>query len=127
MVLSVVASKLGVSAVSARTTACIFTGSDKMPTAGGLTTSTSRRLVLAATRPTGRAPRPKSAERQDGCCPVWSSGSARGGKRSDLKPRPRHSATFVPGFYCCGVLSASAVPAARPARPKPPDFKTCSC
>jgi hypothetical protein len=71
MVLSVVASKLSVSAVSARTTDCIFTGSDKMPTAGGLTTSTSRRLVLAATRRTGREPGPKSAERQDGCCPVW--------------------------------------------------------
>lgn len=50
MVLILFGSKLRVSAVSARTTGCIFTGSDKIPMVGALTTNSTGRRVLAATR-----------------------------------------------------------------------------
>jgi hypothetical protein len=61
-------SKLRVSAVNARTTDCIFTGSDTTPAAGALSTSSSRRRVLPATsashqarRRSSHTPRPRPA------------------------------------------------------------------
>jgi hypothetical protein len=48
MLLVVFGMKLRVSAVSARTTGCIFTGSDKSPVVGGQATNADRRRVPAA-------------------------------------------------------------------------------
>jgi len=45
MMVIVVGSKLRVSAVRARTTGCIFTGSDKIPMVGALTTAAPRRAT----------------------------------------------------------------------------------
>jgi hypothetical protein len=130
--LNVFSSKLRVSAVSARTTDCSFTGSDTTPMARGLSTNSSRRRVLPANSPTGRKPRPKSGQRQDRCPPVRRSRGTSPVRRSRGTPPVRRSRGTGPVRRSRGtspvrrsrgtspVRRSSLTPRPRPARYRRP-------